>query len=366
MDEHNGVKHSEQIEPIRARYEELNRLMSDPEIMGQQGTWRKYLKEHAGLEKILQTYDELVSRHSDLQQARELLSASDADEDVSWLQQEVGQLQEQIELLDSELRQLLLPPDERDEKNVILEIRAGAGGDEASLFAADLYRMYSRFAERRGWSTEALSLTDTDLGGVREGLIAISGDSVFSDLKYESGVHRVQRVPTTESGGRIHTSTATVAVMPEAEEVDVEINEATDLQIDTFTSSGPGGQHVNKTESAVRITHLPTGIVVTCQDEKSQHRNRAQAMKVLRARLLDQLERQRHMELSRERRSQVGTGDRSERIRTYNFPQNRVTDHRINLTLHQLDSVLDGDLNPLVEPLRVREEAERLREAGVI
>ncbi|MFO8060548.1 MAG: peptide chain release factor 1 [Bacillota bacterium] len=357
------TSYEEQLHPLRQRYRELNRLISDPEIIAQRGTWRKHMKEHARIRNILDTHDQLQAAIEDLAGAEELVKSSGEDEDIGWLTEEMAGLRDQIESLEEELRHLLLPPDDRDEKDVFLEIRAGAGGGEASLFAADLYRMYCRYAERKGWKTEPVSISDTDLGGLREVILSVSGEQVFSDLKYESGVHRVQRVPATESSGRIHTSTATVAVMPEAEEVDLEIDPQ-DLQIDTYTSSGPGGQHVNKTESAVRITHRPTGIVVTCQDEKSQHRNRTQAMKVLRARILDQLERERQQELSQERRSQVGSGDRSERIRTYNFPQNRVTDHRINRTLHQLDSILDGELDPLVEVLRAEEEERRLLEVG--
>ncbi len=338
-------------------------MISDPDIIAQRDTWRKYIKEHARIRTILETHERLQTASEDLSEAEELIESSGEDEDVSWLTEEMAGLRDGIESAEAELRRLLLPPDERDEKNVLLEIRAGAGGHEASLFAADLYRMYCRYAERREWKIEPLSTSDTNLGGLREAVLSVSGERVFSELKYESGVHRVQRVPTTESSGRIHTSTATVAVMPEAEEVDLEIDPG-DVQVDTYTSSGPGGQHVNKTQSAVRITHRPTGIVVTCQDEKSQHRNRAQAMKVLRARILDQMEREQQQEMSQERRSQVGSGDRSERIRTYNFPQNRVTDHRINLTLHQLDAVLDGDMAALVEPLRAEEEEHRLAEVS--
>ncbi len=353
----------ERIIRMRERYHELNALVSDPDIIARQDEWKAYLKEHSRIERILNVHDELVSVEEDLEGARALLEETEDEEESAWLLGEMEELERRNEELENELRRLLIPPDDRDEKDIILEIRAGAGGDEASLFAADLFRMYARYAELCGWSVEVMHQSPTDLGGLREIIASISGDGVFRDLKYESGVHRVQRVPDTESGGRIHTSTATVAVLPEAEEVDLEIDPS-DLQIDTYNASGPGGQHVNKTESAVRITHLPSGLVVTCQDEKSQHRNRMQAMKVLRSRLVDRMERERQEELSRERKSQVGTGERSERIRTYNYPQNRVTDHRIGLTLHRLDGVLEGDLEELINALREAEETELLEKVA--
>ncbi len=350
---------AERIDRMRERYHELNALVSDPDIIARQDEWRGYLKEHSRIETILSVHDRLVTIEGDIEGAQMLQEETDDPEESEWLASEIAEMEGQIGDLEARLRRLLIPPDERDDKDVIVEIRSGAGGDEASLFAADLFRMYSRYAELRGWKVEVMSQSPTDLGGLRETIVSISGDDVYRHLKYESGVHRVQRVPDTESGGRIHTSTATVVVLPEAEEVDLEIDPS-DLEIDTYTASGPGGQHVNKTESAVRITHLPSGLVVTCQDEKSQHRNRAQAMKVLRSRLLDMMERERQAELSRERKSQVGTGDRSERIRTFNYPQNRVTDHRIGLTLHRLDAILEGDLDELVDALRDSEEAELL------
>ncbi len=352
-------KYEEKIAALRERYEDLNGIISDPDVISDQNSWQKYVREHSRIEKILDTFAELRHAASEASDAKELLEASVEEDESAWLREEIALCEKRKSRLESNLRRLLIPPDERDDKDAFVEIRAGAGGEEASLFAGDLLRMYGRYAERCSWRVEIVSRSETDLGGMREGILAISGDDVFSYLKYESGVHRVQRVPQTESGGRIHTSTATVAVLPEAEEVELEIDPQ-DLQVDTFTASGPGGQHVNKTESAVRITHLPTGIVVSCQDEKSQHRNRTQAMKVLRARLLDQMERERDEERSRERRAQVGTGDRSERIRTYNFPQNRITDHRINRTVHQLEQVLDGELDLLVEPLRLEEEQRLL------
>ncbi len=356
-------RYAEKITALRERYEELNGIISDPEVISDQNSWQRYVREHSRIEKILEIYDEMRRAASEISDARELLQMTDDEEEARWLREELDFWEERSGSLELRLRRLLVPADERDEKDAFVEIRSGAGGEEASLFAADLLRMYARYAERQGWQVEVVSRSETDLGGMREGILGVSGDDVFSHLKYESGVHRVQRVPRTESGGRIHTSTATVAVLPEAEEVELEIDPQ-ELQIDTFTASGPGGQHVNKTESAVRITHIPTGIVVSCQDEKSQHRNRSQAMKVLRARLLDQMEREKEEERSRERRAQVGTGDRSERIRTYNFPQNRITDHRIDLTVHQLEQVLDGELNMLIEPLRSEEE-ERLLDTVV-
>ncbi len=355
---------SEHIGELRDRYEELNLLVSDPEVIARQDEWRSLVKEHSRVQSILEAYDTMVALEGDLEEARDLLAETDDEEEATWLRREAEELETTLSGMTADLHRMLLPPDERDEKDVIVEIRAGAGGDEASLFAADLFRMYSRYAELHKWKIEIMTESPTELGGLREIIASISGDGVFRDLKYESGVHRVQRVPDTESSGRIHTSTATVAVLPEAEEVDLEIDPS-DLEIDTYTASGPGGQHVNKTESAVRITHLPSGLVVTCQDEKSQHRNRAQAMKVLRSRLLDMMERERQAELSRERKSQVGTGDRSERIRTYNYPQNRVTDHRIGLTLHRLDSILEGDLGEMIEALRSAEESELLERVAL-
>jgi len=291
-----------------------------------------------------------------------MMAAAPAAAQLAWLEEELAALQERRERLELELKRLLVRQDPRDEKGVILEIRAGAGGEEAALFAADLLRMYLRYAERQGWRTEVLSSNETEIGGFKEVIVSLQGDGVYSRLKHESGVHRVQRVPVTEAAGRIHTSTATVAVLPEAEEVDVTINPE-DLQIDTFRASGAGGQHVNKTESAVRITHLPTGIVVTCQDERSQHKNRARALKILRARLYELARQEQQGAISAERRSLVGMAERAEKIRTYNFPQNRVTDHRIGLTLYKLDSILEGDLDELLDALMTHYEAAAL--AGV-
>ncbi|REJ37935.1 MAG: peptide chain release factor 1 [Bacillota bacterium] len=335
---------------LERRYEELNRLIADPEVMADAARYRELLKEHASLEDVVDLIRRRRQAVADLEEARALEEEGADAETLRWIQEERRRLQDLISGLDARLKEALEPRDPNDEKNVIMEIRAGAGGDEAALFAADLFRMYQRYADRRGWKTEVLSLQESDLGGIREVIFSVSGRGAYSRLKWESGVHRVQRVPVTESAGRIHTSTATVAVLPEAEEVDVTID-PDDLQIDTFRASGPGGQHVNKTESAIRITHLPTGIVVTCQDEKSQHKNRERAMKILRARLYDRLESERRQKEAEARRKQVGTGDRSERIRTYNFPQSRVTDHRGGITLHRLDEVLAGDLDLLLDQL---------------
>lgn len=338
----------DRLEKLQARYDDLEQKIADPEVMANRSKWQEYLKEHGQLRAVVDDWQRFLSLESELEEARAMLEEELEPETSDWIQEESERLTAEMKELERRLRLALIPPDPRDDKNVIMEIRAGAGGEEAALFAADLQRMYLRYAETQGWKVEELGISSTDIGGIREAMLAISGDRVFRRLKLESGVHRVQRIPVTESGGRIHTSTATVAVLPEAEEVEVEID-PDDLQVDTFAASGPGGQHVNKTASAVRITHKPTGVVVSCQDEKSQHRNKAKAMKVLRARLLDIFEREQASEIAEERRSQVGTGDRSERIRTYNFPQNRITDHRIGLTLHQLDLILEGHLDELLD-----------------
>ncbi len=350
----------EKLQAIEERYEELSRLISDPAVLADQATWRAYVKEHSRLQDLVDKYREYRRIVGSLEEARGLLRERLEDDFRELVESELEELRKQENRVQQELKALLLPRDPNDEKNVIVEIRAGAGGEEAALFAADLFRMYSRYAERRGWRTELLDASHTDIGGFKEVVFVVEGRGAYSRLKYESGVHRVQRIPTTESGGRIHTSTATVAVLPEAEEVEVEINPE-ELVIDTFCASGPGGQHVNKTESAVRITHLPTGLVVTCQDEKSQHKNREKAMRVLRSRLLDLAQQQQQQELAEARRLQVGTGDRSERIRTYNFPQGRVTDHRIGLTLYRLDTIVDGDLDEIIDALITTDQAEKLR-----
>lgn len=352
----------ERLESIRQRYEELNQLLSDPEVIHHTDRLRKYSKEQSALEPKYQAYCEYKEVSDQYEDAKMMLEEESDPEMLEMVKAELEQLSVRKEALEEEIKWLLLPKDPNDEKNVIVEIRGAAGGEEAALFAADLYRMYTRYGERQGWKSEILEANTTGLGGFKEVIFSVQGHGAYSRLKYESGAHRVQRVPTTESGGRIHTSTSTVAVLPEAEEVDVEIQEK-DLRIDTFCSSGPGGQSVNTTKSAVRITHVPTDIVVSCQDEKSQIKNKEKAMRVLRARLLDKKQQEEQAKLADARKMQVGTGDRSERIRTYNFPQSRVTDHRIGLTLHKLDLVMDGDLEEVIDALVLEEQAELLKKA---
>lgn len=341
-------------------YDELTQHLSDPEVIGNQEVWQKYAKAQSGMTEIVETFREYNSAVKDLEETETLLQEKLEPEMKEMAELERSELKKRREELEARMKVLLLPKDPSDEKNVIMEIRAGAGGEEAALFAGDLFKMYTKYAERQGWRTELMSASYTDIGGFKEISFLIEGHGVFSKLKFESGVHRVQRIPTTESGGRIHTSTTTVAVLPEAEEVDVKIN-PNDLRIDIFCSSGPGGQSVNTTQSAVRITHLPTGTVVSCQDEKSQLKNKEKALRVLRARVLEKAQAEAAGETASERRSQVGTGDRSERIRTYNFPQGRVTDHRIGLTLHRLESILLGDLEEIINALITTDQAERLK-----
>jgi peptide chain release factor 1 len=350
----------DKLQAIEDRYLELENLISDPTAMQNMELWQKNSKAHSKLSGIVMKFREYKEVQQGLADTRELLKESDP-ELREMAASEFDDLKARNEVLAEELRILLLPKDSNDEKNVIVEIRGGAGGDEAALFAGDLFRMYSRYAENQGWRTELLDSSPTGLGGFKEVVFLIEGDGVYSKLKFESGVHRVQRVPATEASGRIHTSTVTVAVLPEAEDVDVQIN-PNDLRIDTYCASGAGGQHINKTESAVRITHLPSGIVVQCQDQKSQLKNRERAMKVLAARLLEAAQESAHAEEAEARKSQVGTGDRSERIRTYNFPQGRVTDHRIGLTLHKLDFILNGDLDELTQALVTAAQSERLKQ----
>ena len=352
----------ERLDDIEKRFADLTGMLSDPVVLSDQNRSREIAKERSRLEPLVLAYGEWRRVDQEMAGARELLENERDAELRAMADDEVKTLKARKEELEERLTVLLLPRDPNDEKNVIVEIRAGTGGGEAALFAAELYRSYTRYAERQRWGTELVSSTPTDIGGFKEVIFVIEGEGAYSRLKYESGVHRVQRVPETESSGRIHTSTSTVAVLPEAEEVEIDIG-PNDLQIDTYCAGGPGGQHVNKTASAVRITHIPTGIVATCQDEKSQHKNRDKAMRVLRARLLAKAQEEQHEEVAQQRRSQVGTGDRSERIRTYNFPQTRVTDHRIGLTTHKLALILDGDLDEIIDALATSVQTEQLRKA---
>ena len=351
----------EKLVQIESRYEEMTQQLSSPEILADSARYQKLAKTHAEMAAMVAKYREWKEIDEGLQGAKQLLAESDDPEMKQMARDEERVLEPRRETVERELKFLLLPKDPNDDKNVIVEIRAGTGGDEASLFAGELLRMYSRYAESQGWKVEVLESSPSPIGGVKEIVAAINGQKVYSKLKYESGVHRVQRVPATEQQGRIHTSAATVAVLPEADEIDIKI-EPKDLRIDTFCSSGPGGQSVNTTYSAVRITHIPSGLVVSQQDEKSQIKNRAKGMRVLRTRLYEMEQSKQHEAIAAERRGQIKTGDRSEKIRTYNFPQNRVSDHRIGLTLHQLDQVMEGKLGPLVDALSEHFESERLNE----
>lgn len=352
----------DKLEFIEEKYEDLGHKISDPEVIGDQGLWQKLVKEHSSLEPIVTKFKEYKSIIKGIEESRAMLE-EESDKDFQEMARlEIAELQDKKEKAEEELKLMLLPKDPNDEKNVIVEIRGAAGGEEAALFAGDLFRMYVRYAERMGWKVDMMSSNPTDIGGYKEVIFEIDGRGAYSRLKYESGAHRVQRIPSTEASGRIHTSTSTVAVMPEAEDVDVEIN-MNDLRIDVFRSSGHGGQSVNTTDSAVRVTHLPTGLVVSCQDEKSQLKNKDKAIKVLKSRLLE-METERHnAEIASDRKSKVGTGDRSERIRTYNFPQGRVTDHRIGLTMYQLDSFMDGDIDEMIDALITSAQADKLKDA---
>ena len=346
------------LEEVADRFREVEGLLSDPKVLSDQGRFRSLSKEHADLNGLMEVYRQLCKVREDAAGSQELLR--DPDPEVREMaRSELDELTAEQAALEQQIKLLLLPKDPNDTKNVILEIRAGTGGNEAALFAGNLFRMYTRYAERRGWRVELLSAAESEIGGFKEVIALISGQGVYSRFKYESGTHRVQRVPETEAQGRIHTSACTVAVLPEAEDVEIQID-PTELRVDVFRASGAGGQHVNKTESAVRITHIPTGVVVSCQDEKSQHKNRAKAMKVLQARLLDAMRAEQDAKTAADRKSQVGSGDRSERIRTYNFPQGRCTDHRINLTLYRLEAIMEGDLDEIVDALATDAQTELL------
>lgn len=351
----------ENLDVFEKRYEELNQKLYDPSVLTNQALYTELMKEHKNITPIVEKYREYVKACNSLQEARELMEEGGIDKDLKEMaEEEFQQAKLDIDRCTDELKILLLPRDPNDDRNVIVEIRGGAGGEEAALFSSVLFRMYSMYAETKGWKTEILNVNETELGGYKEISFMITGDGAYSRLKYESGVHRVQRVPETETQGRVHTSTATVAVLPEADEVEVEINPK-DLQIDTFRSSGAGGQHINKTSSAIRITHLPTGTVVECQDERSQYKNKDKAMKVLRSRLYEAELEKHDAKIASDRKSQVGTGDRSERIRTYNYPQGRLTDHRIGLTIYRLDDILNGNIEEVIDALITADRAEKLQ-----
>ncbi len=351
----------DKLDFIVAKYEELSAKVSDPEVINDQPVWQKHIREMSEMEPIVNKYKEYKKTKDQLADTKSMLDEGGMDDELKELaKMELSELEDSLEQLSSELQVALLPKDPNDEKNVILEIRAGTGGDEAALFGSDLLRMYLRYAERRHWKAEVMEMNDTGIGGIKEAVVLIKGRGAYSRLKYESGTHRVQRVPETESSGRIHTSAATVAVLPEVDDVEVELN-PNDVRVDVYRSSGNGGQSVNTTDSAVRLTHMPTGLVVTCQDEKSQIKNKEKAFKVLRAKLYDIKLQEQNKEISEQRKSQVGSGDRSERIRTYNFPQGRVSDHRIGLTLYKLDYFLDGDIDEIIEGLITNDQAEKMK-----
>ena len=350
----------EKLKSIEKRYLELEKALSDPEIISNNSRFQSYSKEHSELSHIANTFKEYGQTINSISETKKLIDTEEDEEFLEMAKAEIEELTQKQEKLENELKLMLLPKDPSEGRNIIIEIRAGTGGDEAGLFAAELFRMYSRYALQYGWKIDVISSHPTGMGGFKEIIFGVEGKEAYSHLKYESGVHRVQRVPVTESSGRIHTSAVSVAVLPEAEEVEVKIDPE-DLRIDVFRSSGPGGQSVNTTDSAVRITHIPTGITVACQDEKSQHKNKAKAMKVLRARLLDKMQTEQDSQRAQERKTQIGTGDRSEKIRTYNFPQNRITDHRIGFTLYALESVMEGDLNETINALIKADQNEKLK-----
>ena len=351
----------DKLKSVEEKFEDINVQLCDPDVVSDMDKYRKLMQDVKHLTPIVEKYREYKKVNADLEEAKLLLDEGGLDKDFrEMVFEQFEESKQQLEVIGEELKILLLPRDPNDDRNVIIEIRGGAGGEESALFANSLFRMYSMYAETRGWKPEVLSSSPTELGGFKEVSFMISGDGAYSRFKFESGVHRVQRVPETESQGRIHTSTVTVAVLPEAQDVDIEINPA-DLQIDTFRSSGAGGQHINKTESAIRITHIPTGTVVECQDERSQHKNKDKAMKILRSRILDAEREKQNKEIAGERKSQVGTGDRSERIRTYNYPQGRVSDHRIGLTLYKIEAILNGDLDEIIDALITADTAEKLK-----
>ncbi len=352
----------QELGSVKEKYDKLTASLSDPDIVSDLNKVKKFSKERAELEPIVKSYLSFLKTNKSIKESREIIDDPDAEEELKELaEEELKELEKKQEKIKKELKVLLLPKDPNDEKNVFLEIRAGAGGDEASLFAQDLFRMYSRLAEKKGWKKEIMSTSSSSIKGFKEIIVSIRGNKVYSKLKYESGVHRVQRVPQTETSGRIHTSTVTVAVLPEAEDVDIKLDPK-DLRIEAFSSSGPGGQSVNRNYSAIRVTHEPSGLVVSCQDEKSQHRNKERALRILRTRLLDIAQKKQQKEISQNRKSQVGTGERSEKIRTYNFSQSRVTDHRLSLTLHKLENVLDGDLDEIIDSLTIHFQSQMMGE----
>ncbi|AIZ36984.1 peptide chain release factor 1 [Parvimonas micra] len=349
----------DKLELLVEKFEELEKKIIDPEIMKDMNVWQKLAKEHGDMKPIVEKYREYSKHKKELEENKEMLKESLDDEMKELVKEEISELEDSIEKEEQDLKILLLPKDPNDEKNVFMEVRAGTGGDEAGLFAEDLLRMYRMFADKQKWKTEIMSISEQGVGGIKEVVFLVKGKGAYSKLKYESGVHRVQRVPATESSGRIHTSAATVAVLPEVEDVDVVINQ-NDLRIDVYRASGNGGQCVNTTDSAVRITHIPTGVVVTCQDEKSQLKNKDKAMKILKSRLYEKYQEEQNKDIADARKSQIGSGDRSERIRTYNFPQGRVTDHRINMTIYQLDSFLNGDISEMIDALITSDQAKKM------